>query len=71
MKRKVLITICVILGIILLKLIYSYLMNSILISKYENGEYDESVAKSLDFLNFTEGYIANYNYGNVLYKNGK
>lgn len=71
MKRKVLMTICVILGIILLKLIYSYLMNSILINKYENSEYDENIAKSLDFLNFTESYIANYNYGNVLYKNGK
>lgn len=55
MKRRVLIAICIILGIILLKLIYSYLMNSILISKYENGEYDETCAQSIGgIVNFPE-----------------
>ena len=35
------------------------------------GEYSEGLSKSLFFLNIQQGYIANYNYGNILYNNEK
>ena len=71
MKRKLLIAINIILILIALKLLYSIVINSILVNKYENGEYSESLGSALTVLNFPESYIAHYNYGNVLYKNGK
>ena len=71
MKRKILTAIYVILILILLKLLYSSLMNHILISKYDQGEYSDNQAKALTFLNFSESYIANYNYGNILYQRGE
>lgn len=71
MKKKVLIVIYIILILITLKLLYSILINSILINNYNKGKYSDSQAKLLTFLNFPEGYIANYNYGNILYQNGE
>ena len=71
MKKKVLIIIYVILILITLKLFYNILVDNVLISNYNNGKYSESQAKILTFLNFSQPYIANYNYGNVLYKNGE
>ncbi len=71
MKRKILIAIYIILILLTLKLIYNNVANSILINNYNRGEYSESQAKSLTYLNFTQSYIANYNYGNILYKNGE
>lgn len=71
MKRKILIAIYIILMLLALKLIYNNIANSILINNYNKGEYSESQAKSLTYLNFTQSYIANYNYGNILYKNGE
>lgn len=71
MKRKILIAVYIILILITLKLIYNITINSILINKYNNGEYSESQAKALTFLNFSQRYIANYNYGNILYQNGE
>ncbi len=71
MKRKVLIVIYIILILITLKMLYSVLINSILINNYNKGKYSDSQAKMLTFLNFPESYIANYNYGNILYQNGE
>ena len=71
MKKKVLIIIYVILILITLKLFYNILVDNVLISNYNNGKYSENQAKLLTFLNFSQPYIANYNYGNVLYKNGE
>lgn len=41
------------------------------ISKYEKEIYKENLVKSLEILNFSEGYIAHYNYGNYYYQNEK
>lgn len=71
MKRKILTVIYIILIIIMLKLIYNTTVNNILISKYNNGEYSEDNAKALTDFNFIQSYIANYNYGNILYQNGE
>lgn len=71
MKKKVLIIIYVILILITLKLFYNILIDNVLISNYNNGKYLENQTKLLTFLNFSQPYIANYNYGNVLYKNGE
>ena len=71
MKRKLIITITIILIVVGLKPIYNITINNILIAKYNNNEYSEKLAQSLMFLNFPQGYIAKYNYGNILYKNGK
>ena len=71
MKRKVVIVIYIILILITLKMMYSVLINSILINNYNKGKYSDSQAKMLTFLNFPESYIANYNYGNILYQNGE
>lgn len=57
--------------IILLKLVSSFIVNEIYIFKYEKGEYSESLVKALKVVNFPESYIAPYNYGNLLYENGK
>ena len=71
MKKKVLIVIYIILILITLKLLCNTLINSILINNYNKGKYSDSQAKLLTFLNFPESYVANYNYGNILYQNGE
>ena len=69
MKRKILIAIYIILILLTIKLFYNIVANSVLINKYNNGQYSESQAKLLTYINFPQGYVANYNYGNILYKN--
>lgn len=71
MKRKILTAIYIILILIAIKLFYNIALNSILIDKYEKGQYSENQAKLLTYINFTQSYVANYNYGNVLYQNGE
>ena len=71
MKRKILIAIYIIFIIVTLKLVYNVIVNSIIISNYDKEIYSENLAKSLTFFDFPESYIANYNYGNILYQNGK
>ena len=71
MKRKLLIVIYIIVICIMAKLLYNTILNSILISKYNNGEYSTSIGKTLTTLNFPQSYVANYNYGNILYQNGE
>lgn len=69
MKRKIIIAIYIIIIIITLKLIYNFSLNSILLHKYNSGDFDEKLAKTLTYANFPQGYISYYNYGNVLYNN--
>lgn len=72
MKRKVIIVVLYIFLILLvLKLIYNQLLNKILINNYNNNKYSETYAKALIYVNFPQQYIANYNYGNILYKKGE
>lgn len=71
MKRKTIIVIYIILICFTLKFIYNIITNSILLRKYDNGEYSENQAKALTFINFPEMYIAHYNYGNIFYQNGE
>ena len=71
MKRKVIIVIYIILILMAVKFIYNNVVDSILINKYNNNDFNEDYAKALSFLNFPQQYIANYNYANILYKNGK
>ena len=71
MKRKVIIAVYIILLVFALKLIYNQLINTILINDYKKNKYDEYYAKALIYVNFPQKYIANYNYGNILYKKEK
>lgn len=70
MKKRIFIIVYVLVILILIKLIFNLVANGILISKYEDGEYSEKIATTLTLFNFPEGYVADYNYGNILYKNG-
>ncbi len=70
MKRKIIIAIYIILICFTLKFAYNIVASSILLEKYNNGQYSESQAKALTYINFPQKYVANYNYGNVLYQNG-
>lgn len=71
MKKNILITLYVILICITIKFAYNIVINSILISKYEEGEFSEGLAKGITKFNFPQKYVANYNYGNILYQKGE
>ena len=71
MKRKILIVVYIILIFATIKLLYNNIENNILIDKYKNGEYSENEAKALTNFDFSQNYVANYNYGNILYNNGE
>ncbi len=71
MRKKVLIAIYIISILFTLKLLYSFTLNNVLISKYEKGEYNTNQAEKLTYFNFPQSYVAYYNYGNVLYQNGE
>lgn len=71
MKRKIVIVIDIILILISFKLLYNIRANSRLINKYNNGEYTDDFARSLTYFNFLQRYVANYNYGNILYQKGE
>lgn len=68
--KKFLIFIYIIVILIFVKLVTTFCINEIVISKYNKENYDKTLAKSLFVLNFNEKYIAHYNYGNILYKIG-
>lgn len=61
----------IILLVILIKLMVTFIINEIFIAKYQDGRYNEADAKKLLIMNISQPYIAHYNYGNVLYKNGE
>lgn len=69
--KKIIRIIYIILILILIKLIISFTVNEIYISKYEKGIYKENLVKILEILNYPESYIAHYNYGNYYYQNEK
>lgn len=71
MKKRVIMTVIIIVALIAFKLLFNTIVNTVLINKYNDGEYSESQVKLLTFLNFPESYVANYNYGNILYQNGE
>lgn len=71
MKKKILLAIYIFLIVIAFKLVFNTINNSILLSKYDKGNYSESQAKISTYFNFIQKYISRYNYGNILYKNGK
>lgn len=71
MKRKIVIVIYIILILISFKLLYNIGTNSRLINKYNNGEYTDNLARNLTYFNFLQRYVANYNYGNILYQKGE
>lgn len=68
--RKVLTFIYLFILIVFLKLVITFVINEMYISKYNKGNYDKNLVKSLFVLNFSERYIAYYNYGNLLYQIG-
>ena len=70
MKRKAQIAIYAVLILVIIKLSYHGIANHILISQYKKGQYLETQAKLLTYCNFSQSYVANYNYGNILYQNG-
>ena len=70
MKKKLLIAIDIFLILVAVKIIYNICINTIVISKYDEGKFLETPAKILTYVNFPQSYVAHYNYGNVLYKNG-
>lgn len=71
MKRKIVIVIYIILILISFKLLYNIGTNSRLINKYNNEEYTDNLARNLTYFNFLQRYVANYNYGNILYQKGE
>jgi len=69
--KKIIKIFYIILLVILLKLIISFVVNEVYIFKYKNGEYSEKLVEVLNVINFPESYVAPYNYGNLLYQEGK
>lgn len=67
--KKVLIVIYIVFILIVIKLITTFIINEIFISKYNDGIYNSSDIKSLFMLNIFEPYTAYYNHGNILYYN--
>ena len=68
MKKRI--YIIFILLLLLIKLVFSYMINEIYIYNYNNKKYNISLTKLLLFLNISEPYIAHYNYANGLYMLG-
>ncbi len=67
MRKTVIITVYVILGLLLFKFAFTYGYNEWVISKYEEEDYSENFAL-LEVMNVNEPYIVYYNNGNVMYK---
>lgn len=68
--KKIITFIYIFILIIFLKLVITFVTNEVFISKYNKGNYEKNLVKSLFVLNFSERYIAYYNYGNLLYQIG-
>ena len=67
MKRRY-VVIYVILLLILIKLLFSFIVNEVVVAKYKDSEYDIGLAKKLSMLNLVEPCIAHYNLGNIYYQ---
>lgn len=57
--------------IVFIKLLFSYIINEIIIYNYNRNIYNDKLIKSLYILNFYQPYIAYYNEGNIYYMNNK
>lgn len=68
--KKILIFLYVFLLVAFFELVITYFINELYISKYEKGEYEKGLVKSLFVINYLERYIPYYNYGNYFYKTG-
>ena len=67
MRKTIIITVYVILGLLLFKFAFTYGYNEWVISKYEEEDYSENFAL-LEVMNVNEPYIVYYNNGNVMYQ---
>lgn len=68
--RRILYVFLLILIVIMIKLLFNTIINSNVISRYENNEYLEEDAKKLLFANVFDKHIAHYNLGNIYYQKG-
>lgn len=68
MKKGLLISYILILCLFL-EMIIVFILNSNVISSYNDGKYNEKLAEKLIPFTIFEKYISYYNYGNILYKN--
>lgn len=66
--KKVLNGLLLVLGLILIRLVSSFIINEIIIWNYNNDIYNTLLVRSLYVFNFNQSYIAYYNEGNILYK---
>lgn len=71
MKTKTLIVADIIFILIMLNLLFVNVKNTFIITKYKEEKYLENDAEMLTNITFQKSYISNYNYGNILYQNGK
>ena len=71
MKTKTLIIADIVFSFIMLSLLFVNIKNTFIINKYKEGKSLESDAKMLTNITLQKSYISNYNYGNILYQNGK
>lgn len=70
MKKKIMIILYIFLTLFFIKILFNMFLNVILLQVYDAPTFAKMVANPLKTMNFIEPYIANYNYGNVLYNNG-
>ena len=71
MKKKILLAIYVLLIVIAFKFGLNIINNKVFIYRFNNSNYSEVHAKISTYVVFIQNYVFKYNYGNVLYKNGK
>ena len=71
MKKKILLVIYILLIILALKFVLKTVNNSILIFRYNKTDYSKLQAKVAIHFDFIENYVSRYNYGNILYNEGK
>lgn len=69
--KRILKILSIILSIVLLKIVFTFTINEIIISNYNNNIYNTNLIKLLYPFNFNQSYIVFYNNGNLLYKKEK
>lgn len=70
MKKKGSIIAYIFLILVFLAFLIPFCLNEFFIYKYNKGDYNRNLGKSLLVIGFTEKYIGHYNYGNLLYQIG-
>lgn len=70
MKKKILISIYIVMLLLCGKLAFNYIYNGIVIYRYHQYDYSVNVKPLLVF-NWSEPYVAHYNQGNIYYKNNR